>query len=60
MDRAPETWVPGIWKLFEKMGLHQIEQVFPLFFAKFLAYLLIFQSGAYHAEGAVKVSKTIK
>ena len=31
----------------QKIGLRQVEQGFSSFFAKFLAYLTIFQSGAY-------------
>ena len=41
------------------MGLRQVDQCFSSFFAKFLAYLMIFQSGE-HAEGAAKLRKIIK
>ena len=48
MDRdIPKTWVFGFWKCCGEMGLRQVEQGFSSFLAKFLAYLMIFQSGAH-------------
>ena len=47
MDRVPETWVSGFGSAMEQIGLRQVEQGFSSFFAKFLAYLMIFQNGAY-------------
>ena len=41
MDRVPDFRVPGI---SQNMGLRQVEQGSSSFFAKFLAYLMIFQS----------------
>ena len=36
----------GVPRINQKMGLRQVEQGFSSFFAKFLAYLMIFQSFA--------------
>ena len=37
----------GFWKCHGEMGLSQVEQGFSSFFAKFLPYLMIFQSGVH-------------
>ena len=34
----------GVWKFYGEMGLRQVEQGLSLFFAIFLAYLMIFES----------------
>ena len=39
------------WKCLGEMGLREIDQGFSSFFANFLLYLMIFQSGA---KGAMK------
>ena len=43
MDWVPETCC-RFWKRHGEMGLRQVELDFSSFFAKFLAYLIIFQS----------------
>ena len=43
-EQAPKTRVLGTHSTVGEMGLRQVEQDFSSFFAKFLAYLMIFQS----------------
>ena len=47
MDRLPQTLGYGFWKFSGEMGLKLVEQGYSSFFAKFLAYLMLSQSGAY-------------
>ena len=48
-DRVPETRDSGFefWKCHGKMGFRKVEEGLSSFFAEFLLYLMIFQSGAY-------------
>ena len=45
-DRVPAIWVLGFRIAVEKWVFRQVEQGLSSFFAKFLAYLMIFLSGA--------------
>ena len=52
-ERVPEIWF-RVHRISGKMGLRQVEQGISSFFTKFLAYLMIFQSGVHERQGCQK------